>query len=79
MTRKKRRNYAVVITKGRIGFPEGEYTRVMYKPMAQSIARRLHTVDRVRARVVTVRGEYPGGYSRRSRIRRRFVSHPRSR
>lgn len=74
-----RRNYAVVITRGRIGFPEGEYTRVLYKPMAKDIARRLRKNDRVGARVVTVRGEYPGGYSRRTSSRRRAVHHSRSR
>jgi hypothetical protein len=44
MMRKRKKGeyvYAVVITKGRIGFPKGhEMTRVSYKPMAKDIAKR---------------------------------------
>jgi hypothetical protein len=45
--------YAVIITRGRIGFPVGEWSRFLYRPMAVCVAngagfRRLGIVAEVR-------------------------------
>jgi hypothetical protein len=64
--------YAVIITKGRVGFPTGrEWTRVSYKPMAKDIARRLRA-EGVGARVAR-KLEHP----RHPRVR--FTRHGRTR
>jgi hypothetical protein len=58
--------YDVVITRGRVGFPRGVWTTVNYRPMAESIVRRLRREDGVTAHVRKREQENPaasGGFS----------------